>query len=519
MPANHTYPALLRANAWARKAGDSFYWQCTTRTVQESKLFPVNPYIALSYLNAWYRWPELMRKIESAMSAEELGDRARTDGSYASIITLGLIPQFYLGGRQILLDMGMLAPTDALDDVMYVLDFAERISLAYQRAHAHGLPSDAGQRAQILTERWTQVFEADAIAVTPGDRLHTAFGHFMATASAYGFLSHCECRLSFNNHGPYRTAGGGEMLVRDLVDLAECDYPWMDGVAAGIEFNNLTIPVIMKDTHFHIVDDWGSFEASPGYDAANIVALGVYTSDYLADGFQPVHMGSAEELAEALDQISEKMSEATTGMWKMMAGWSREQMIDAGLLVYYGVVKDLAHYAGVYDQDDWFTIDERVQRFKPLFNDEYGNCLVAEIVGLVSMSSQNWSEYHMAKFSDARGEMWTPIPYSVLADDAWTSTVGPMRPGSTSLPAKTAPYTTTRGKLSQEECNRLAREFRPTGWDLRHHDDDTWVKNHAEDPRAQELYRAAQATSTVLRGQGSGVRQEDLAELRAKAAR
>ena len=37
------------------RPADSFYFQCTTRTVQESKLFPVNPYIALSYYNAWYR--------------------------------------------------------------------------------------------------------------------------------------------------------------------------------------------------------------------------------------------------------------------------------------------------------------------------------------------------------------------------------------------------------------------------------------------------------------------------------
>ena len=174
------------------------------------------------------------------------------------------------------------------------------------------------------------------------------------------------------------------MLVRDLVDLAECDYPWMDGVASEIEFNNLTVPVIMKDTHFHIVDDWGSFEATPSYDAANITALGVYTSDYLSDGYIPVHMDSACELADYLDDLREKMTEATTGMWKMMAGWTREQMIDAGLLVYYGVLKDLAHYAGVYEQDDWFTVDERAQRFKPLFNDEYGNHLIAEIVGLVS---------------------------------------------------------------------------------------------------------------------------------------
>jgi hypothetical protein len=516
MPSKHTYPELLAANAYLRKASDSFYFQCTTRTVQESKLFPVNPYIALSYLNAWYRWPELLRKIDAAMPAEELGDRARNDGSYVNVITLGLIPQFYLGGRQILLDMGMLKPSDALDDIMFVLDFAQRITNAYHRAHAHILPSDAGHRAQILTERQTQVFEADALRVTPGDRLHTAFGQFMATASAYGFLSHCECRLSFDNHGPYRTAGGGEMLVRELIDLGECDYPWMDGICAGVQHNNLVVPVIMKDTHFHIVDDWGSFEASPGYDAANITALGVYTSDYLADGFIPVHMESADELADWLDQQRDQMAEATTGMWKMMAGWSREQMIDAGALVYYAVLKDLAHYAGVYEQDDWFTIDERAQRFKPLLNDEYGNHLIAEIVGYVSMTSQNWSEYHMARYSDARGEMWTPLPYSVLADDEWTSSVGAMRPGTTSLPAKSGPYTTTRGKIALDEANRLAAGFQPTWWPLRMYDDDTWVKSHPDDARAQELYRAAQQTSRTLRDRGSTLSQDDV-EQRAPA--
>ena len=99
----------------------------------------------------------------------------------------------------------------------------------------------------------------------------------------------------------------------------------------------------------------------------------------------------------------------------------------------------------------------------------------------------------MTKFSDARGEMWTPVPYSVLVDDEWTSTVGPIRAGMSSLPAKTAPYTTTRGKLSLDECNRLAREFRPAGWDLRHYDDDTWVKNHPNDPRAEEPSRTSEA--------------------------
>jgi len=78
------------------------------------------------------------------------------------------------------------------------------------------------------------------------------------------------------------------------------------------------------------------------------------------------------------------------------------------------------------------------------------------------------------------------------------------------LPPKSAPYTTTRGKLSQEECNRLAKEFRPTAWDLRYYDDDAFVKHHPDDPRTQELYQAAQASSRTLKGRGSGLSQADL---------
>jgi hypothetical protein len=498
MPANYTYPELLRANHYQQKAADSFYFQCTTRTVQESKLFPVNPYISLSYLQAWYRWPELLRRADAVMPAEEIGDRARQVGSYVNTITIGLIPQFYSGARQILIDMGMLKPTDALDDVMFIYDFGQRLNMAYHRSSAHIIPSDAGYRNQVHTARQTKAFEDAALGVTPGDELHTAFNRFMASLSAYGFLSHCECRLSFNNHGPYKLTNGNEMLVRDALDLAECDYPWMDGVAAKIGVNNLTATVVMKDTHFHMVDDWASFESTPSYDPSNMVAVGLYTSDHLSDGYIPLHMDNASELADFLTTLTDELEEATAEMWKSMAGWTRDQMIDAGLLVYAGVMKDIAHFAGTYEQDDWFKVEERCQRFKPLMNDEYGGSLIAEIVGLVSLTSQNRSEYHMARYSDARGDMWTPIPYSVLSDDEWTSTVGPIREGSTSLPEKTQKWTTTRGKLTNEENNRLAREFHSRTHDLRHYDDDTFAKFHPDDPKTTELEAAARGESAAV---------------------
>jgi hypothetical protein len=257
----------------------------------------------------------------------------------------------------------------------------------------------------------------------------------------------------------------------------------MDGAASEIEFNNLTIPVIMKETDFNMVDDWGSFEASPSYDNNKLVAVGLFTSDWLSDGYIPVHMGDATELAEYFDDQREKMEAATADMWRMMAGWTREQMVDAGLLVYYAILKDVAHFAGVYEQSDWFEVDERTQLFRPLMNDEYGNSAIAELVGLISLSSQDRGPHRMARYSRETGEMWSSIPYSVLADDHWTKGVGQMGAGSTSLPPKTAKWTTTQGKLTQDECNAAAKAFHSEKFDLRFYDDDVWAKNN---PDAEE---------------------------------
>ncbi|CAB4933293.1 unannotated protein [freshwater metagenome] len=514
MPTKLTYAQMQDMNQWLRESSDVFYFQCTTRTVQESKLFPVNPYIALSYYNCWYRYPELLRKISDAMSPEELGDRAREVSTSANAIMLGIIQQFYLGGRQYLLDMGLINATDGLEDMHFVLDFAQRVNRSYHRQSSYNLNSAMNHRSQLLPERTLQVFEADALGCKPGDKLHQAVVKYLATASQYAFLKNCECRLGIHNSGPYKV-GNNEMLVRDFVDLAEGDYPWMDGVASEIEYNNVTLPVIMKDTHFNIVDDWGSFEATPAYDHDNMVAVGLYTSDYLSNGYIPVHMNNASELADYLDHMRDQMQVATANLWKRISGWTRDQMIDAGLLVYYSVAKDLAHFAGVYSEEDWFTVEDRVQRLKPIMNDEYGGMAIAELVGYVSLSSQQGSPYTMSKFSNAPGDMWSAVPYSPLANDEFTAGVGPIRGGSTSLPRKTAKYTTTRGKLTADEANALARGFTPPIIEgPRRFYDDQWVKYHVGTPEADDLYRRAQENSIQLKGKGSGLNAADIEALR-----
>ena len=72
MSKEFSYAQLLETNNLLQNHGEETYWLCVTRTVQESKLFPVSAYILLSYLNAFYRWPTLLRKIEKHMPAERI---------------------------------------------------------------------------------------------------------------------------------------------------------------------------------------------------------------------------------------------------------------------------------------------------------------------------------------------------------------------------------------------------------------------------------------------------------------
>jgi hypothetical protein len=122
----------------------------------------------------------------------------------------------------------------------------------------------------------------------------------------------------------------------------------------------------------------------------------------------------------------------------------------------------------------------------------------------------------MSKYSAAPGDMWWTVPYSVLADDEFTATSGPLRPGSTSLPEKTAKYTTTRGKLTLEEYNAACKDFTPEVCKEPYRFlDDSWVRNHYKTPLADELYKLDQRASRNLEGRGASVTREEIDEIRA----
>ncbi len=511
-----SYAELLETNNLIQQNTDETYWLCLTRTVQESKLFPVSPYMILSYFMAFYRYPALLRKIETHMRAEEIGDRVRGRGIKCQNPALGWgLPNFYLLGREYLISLGLIRPQDAVDDIRYVLDFWKRFQLAWHRNDGHLTNREFGHRAQILPERRIQIFHADLYDCAEGDPLHTAAQAFMAATSQYGFLVSCESRIGLHNQGPYKLDDEREMIVRDFMDLAEGDYPWLDGVAADMPYNNLTVSMAVKGCHFNIIDDWGSFESQPEFKSHHMVGVGLYTSDCLTESYVPIGMSSCEELTATFADLTVKAKEATSRLWKRIAGWTRDQMIDAGAITYFAICKDIAHVAGCYEMEDWTMIDERAERLRPLLNDEYSNMSLWEILGPLSHPCQRTHDYQLMQHANIPANTYSLIPYSILDDGDYTTTCGDLKPGLSHLDPKQDRYRTTQGVLTLAEYNRGVKAFTPRlSSEKFRHKCENWLKYHYDTPVAGEMYRIEQETSRQLRDQGAGLRRADIEKLR-----
>jgi hypothetical protein len=511
-----SYSQLLETNALIQQLSDESYWLCVTRTVQESKLFPVSPYMLLSYFMAFYRYPELVRKVDAHLPAEEIGDRMRNMGIKCANPAMGWgLPSFYLLGREYMINLGLLRPEDGLDDIVDVMDFWKRFQLGWHRNDGHLTNSTYGHRAQILPERRLQVFHADMYDCRQGDALHGAAQAFMAAASQYGFLISCESRISLQNSGPYKLSETREMIVRDYMDLSESDFPWLDDVAREVPYNNLTVPMAVEGCHIYLMDDWGSFESEPEFKSHHVVGVGLYTSDTLSEGYLPVAMESRDSLTHAFTDLTDKIKDATTRLWKRIASWSRDEMMDAGAITYFAICKDIAHVAGCYAVEDWMMVDARAERFRPLLNDEYSNAFLGELVGTLSNPSQALNEYAMMMHSDQPTRMFTHVPYSALQAANVARSVGPTHAGASHLGPKQDRYTTTQGVLTLAEYNQRARAFTPAVCSERYrYLCETWLKYNHTNELADELYRLEQQHSRNLKDRGAGLTRADIEALR-----
>jgi len=479
------------------------------------------PYLMSTFIDSYYRYPDLLRQATEQISPEMCGRRAREVSCKLSKLTSWATLNYYLNGRSLLVNFGMLRPEDNLEDLHFMIDWHERFALSYHRQAGHVYTLDSGDLGPQLPERTVQVLETDAYQLAGNPKLAAALQRCIAMLTQYSFLAHAESRTGLNNSGPYRMDDDHVLITRDFFNLSECDMPWMDNVADLVEHGSLTFAVIARTVNAEITD-WGSLYTVPEQFDNAVVGVGLYTSDWLSDRYEPVGMGSPEELTQTLETIADTIEEAIAIQYKVFGEMSWLEMVHAGMLTYFQSPTDVAHMAGTYRQSDWDFIDDRTARFLALMNEEYSrDAYMDKFVNMSSRQSAS-SEYFIHPVSKTHGRGTFLVPEGVLVDHDYPRRVNPNGladcAGSSALPTKTGKYATTAGRLSESEANDAARAFVSPLVEMPFaHFDDDWVKYHSQDPSVHDMYRYTQDRSRLLQGRGSMLTHQDLVNIRAEA--
>jgi hypothetical protein len=527
-----TEEQLHAANVLIQRSDDVLVHNCVTRTAQESKLFPILPYLDMVMIDTYWRYPDLLRKALARMSPEDVGHRVRNVTTTISRLTSWASLNYYLNGRSLLLRLGLIGPEDNLEDLCFMVEWYRRMNGAYHRNDGHLYALDAGDISHDHDERVLQVFEADAFEAD--EALRHAASKFMAVATQYNFLVHCESRSGLAASGPYRLGDRLLMHTRDFVNMGECGLSWLDGVADGVTHSNLTVVVITDGVSIDITD-WGTPYTTPEDYQDSIVGIGLYASDFLCDRHLPIGMGSARELTDTFAELSAELHDATRKLYTRFSEMSFDQMTEAGMQTYLRAPVDALMMAGEYEQSDWDFVDDRTRRLWPLFNEEYAlDAYVDNFAALVgSVGSANEYYLHPVTYGSwRRGGGRGPLPHSgrgahmipghVLTDHDYARRVNPNglvdSKGTTSLPPKTSTYSTTAGRLTQDEMNALARSFSSPLIDGPWRNVDAYtVKYHWQDPEVDAMYRYTQETSRLLADRGSALRRDDIDAARTEA--
>ena len=311
------------------------------RTSLESALIPVTAYIVVACVESWYRYPEMMRAIDSAMPAEEIGGAGRRPGTQVNTVYLWSISNFWLLGRKV---MAMIDPAaaNAVQPAYTVLDFWERAAKGF-RGDGTRQAADAGGAVRPYGDGVLATLLGGATPVD--DERRATVKRFNATLINYLFLLYFDTRVGSGDTGPYELPDGRTLIVRDYYRLGQSDFWWSD-VAADVPYQNLTAALVLDDVDVRITD-FGTANTTPEDYLDRLVAFGLYTTDGSEDGtLRPVPDAEIPGLLAAVRT-------AQAQHYRNIAAMSRDEKIRCGAYVYFSFLKPFADVAGVGDQLDW----------------------------------------------------------------------------------------------------------------------------------------------------------------------
>ena len=335
-----------QVNGWLATINPITRQLVAERTGYSSQLIPVTPYVMVSCVEAFLRYPDAVAIITAAMEPEEIGVAARRPGCQANSVFLWGVANFFLIGRNVLraVDPSVDDAPNALDRAHTVLDFWARTSRAYRGGdHLHA--AEVGDRLDVFDEDTVSALVAAATTVDDGrrDRIRRA----NATIINHLFLLYFDTRVGHGDTGPYRLDDGRTVIVRDYFRLAESDLAW-SSVAAAVPHGSLTAVLVLDPGVEVRITDFGTTVSTPEDYLDHLSGFALFTSDDVGPGQPPVPVSDDE-----MDAVASAARAAQRRHYRDIVAMDRDQRIACGAYVYLTFLRPFAELAGVANEIDW----------------------------------------------------------------------------------------------------------------------------------------------------------------------
>jgi hypothetical protein len=334
------------ADRWIAYHGPISHQLTSERTSYQSQMIPVTPYILVACGETFLRYPEMMRVIDAAMPAEQIGAAGRRPGTQVNTVYLWSIANFFLVGRKVFTQFD--PSLDSVESAATVMDFWERAARGFRGDGTHQAV-DAGGVVHAYDDEVVHALAGSAVEVD--DDLRGRIKRFNATLVNYLFLLYFDTRVGSGDTGPYDLGAmglgpaGRTMVIRDFYRMGRSDFWWSD-VAADVPYQHLVAGLVLDDVAVRITD-FGTSNTDPEDYLDRLVGFSLFTTDGEPPGsLRPVPL-------DEIDGIMAACRTAERNHYRRIARMDTDEMIRCGAYVYFTFLKPFADVAGVGDQLDW----------------------------------------------------------------------------------------------------------------------------------------------------------------------
>ncbi|HEX7662486.1 MAG TPA: hypothetical protein VF444_23730, partial [Pseudonocardiaceae bacterium] len=326
-----------------------------------SGLVPRQEYEALSFANAFYRWPEFMIDMTERLGIDGIVDLGRSGREPANKINmlhawcLGAVTQL---GRALYIIMDRNKPDEFIPEFNAAMKFWQALVFGY-RGDGNLWSSQDRYRTTALDSEWTRRLENSMEPLT--DDTRTGFTSIMAACELLSFYLHLDCRLGMYDLGPFVRDNGNPMIVRSTFTREDI-YNW-SMFARGLPYA-MTFVFEIDAARMHLeearVISIGTLMTRPRNYVNHIVKGSVWVRD---EWNSPLYQIS---LAEATEKYLAPVGNATGDVFEWMTRTPARHLIESGAFTYYvGMIMPFMRKAGLYDHycmnENLWEIDQRAE--------------------------------------------------------------------------------------------------------------------------------------------------------------